>query len=134
MKNRFDSRQLAIVLLLLASADLLAQSDDSTSSLPVEFQTLKREGYGATSKGGDGGRVVWVTNLKDAGPGSLREALAIEEPRIVKFKVGGVIELDKPIVVKFGRVTIDGLSAAAHGGIMVQGVSCWPRTQLRHQR
>jgi len=121
MKNRFNFRKLVIVLLLLASADLLAQSDDSASSIPVEVQTLKREGYGATSKGGDGGRLVWVTNLKGSGPGSLRGALAIEEPRIVKFKVGGVIELEKPIVVKSGRVTIDGLSAVALGGITLQG-------------
>ncbi|MDP6557490.1 MAG: hypothetical protein QGG71_22685 [Pirellulaceae bacterium] len=99
----------------------MAESQDPTSSIPVEVQTLRREGYGAASKGGDGGRVIWVTNLKDSGPGSLRAALAIEEPRIVKFKVGGVIELERPIAVKFGRVTIDGLSAAAQGGITVQG-------------
>ena len=33
----------------------------------VKQQWLKREGYGATSKGGEGGRVVWVTNLNDSG-------------------------------------------------------------------
>lgn len=70
MKTGLRSRKLVVVLLLAASADLLAQSDDSASSIPVEVQTLKREGYGATSTGGDGGRVVWVTNLKDAGPDS----------------------------------------------------------------
>ncbi|MBC8354549.1 MAG: hypothetical protein H8E66_21345 [Planctomycetes bacterium] len=113
----------AIVALLciVGVAPEMAESQDPTSSIPAEVQTLKREGYGAVSKGGDGGRVVWVTNLKDSGPGSLRAALAIEEPRIVKFKVGGVIELEKPIVVKSGRVTIDGLSAATKGGITVQG-------------
>jgi hypothetical protein len=99
----------------------MAESQDHTSSIPVEVQTLRREGYGAASKGGDGGRVIWVTNLKDSGPGSLRAALAIQEPRIVKFTVGGVIELERPIAVNFGRVTIDGLSAAAQGGITVQG-------------
>jgi hypothetical protein len=93
----------------------MAESQDHTSSIPVEVQTLRREGYGAASKGGDGGRVIWVTNLKDSGPGSLRAALAIQEPRIVKFTVGGVIELERPIAVNFGRVTIDGLSAAAQG-------------------
>ena len=113
----------AIVALLciFGVAPEMAESQDPTPSIPAEVQTLKREGYGAVSKGGDGGRVVWVTNLKDFGPGSLREALAIEEARIVKFKVGGVIELEKPVVVKSGRVTIDGLSAAAKGGITVQG-------------
>jgi len=121
MKNRIKSPKLVIVLLLAANTDLLAQSDDSKSSIPVEVQTLRRQGYGAASKGGDGGQVAWVTNLKDSGPGSLRAALRIQEPRIVKFKVGGVIELEKPLTVEFGRVTIDGLSASAQGGITVQG-------------
>ena len=109
------------LLYIVGVAPEMAESQDPTSSIPVEVQTLRREGYGAASKGGDGGRVIWVTNLKDSGPGSLRAALAIQEPRIVKFTVGGVIELERPIVVKFGRVTIDGLSAAAQGGITVHG-------------
>ena len=88
---------------------------------PREVADLNREGYGALAKGGTGGRVVWVTNLKDSGEGSLRTALALKEPRIVKFKVGGVIPLKERILVQSGRVTIDGLSAAAQGGITIHG-------------
>lgn len=109
------------LLCIFGVAPEMAESQDPAASIPVEVQTLRREGYGAASKGGDGGRVIWVTNLKNSGPGSLRAALAIQEPRIVKFTVGGVIELERPIAVKFGRVTIDGLSAAAQGGITVEG-------------
>lgn len=57
------------------------------------------EGFGATTPGGRGGRVIKVTNLNDAGPGSLREALEAEGPRIVVFDVGGVINLQKDIRV-----------------------------------
>ena len=51
------------------------------------------EGFGATVKGGTGGRVVWVTNLDSHGPGSLRAAVDTKGPRTIKFKVGGTIEL-----------------------------------------
>jgi len=99
----------------------MAEGPKSAPSIPAEVQTLTRQGYGATSKGGEGGRVVWVRNLNESGPGSLRAALAVKEPRIVKFSVGGTITLDKRILVQFGRITIDGLSAAPYGGITIQG-------------
>ncbi len=112
----------ASVLLGVVGASItMAESLRSTAPIPAEVQTLTRFGYGAASKGGAGGRVIWVTNLNDSGAGSLRAALAVEESRIVKFRVGGTIKLDKRILVKSGRVTIDGLSAAKYGGITVQG-------------
>jgi len=79
------------------------------------------EGFGADARGGEGGRVILVTNLNDSGPGSLREALSADEPRIVRFDVGGIIDLDMPIEVTSGRLTIDGLSAADKGGITIHG-------------
>jgi hypothetical protein len=58
------------------------------------------EGYGRFARGGRGGRIVEVTNLNDAGAGSLREALEVEKgPRIVVFKVAGVIALKSRLVV-----------------------------------
>ncbi|MEA1952497.1 MAG: hypothetical protein U9N87_14045, partial [Planctomycetota bacterium] len=42
-------------------------------------------------------------------------------PRIIKFRVGGTIELAGPLVIrKNGRVTIDGASAARHGGVTLR--------------
>jgi len=78
---------------------------------------LVAEGFGAESIGGAGGEIIWVTNLNDNGPGSFREAIAAQGPRIVRFKVGGIIQLEAPIRVENGRLTIDGASAADKGGI-----------------
>jgi hypothetical protein len=49
------------------------------------------EGFGANAVGGRGGRVLEVTNLDDAGPGSLRSCLEASGPRICVFRVSGTI-------------------------------------------
>ena len=55
------------------------------------------EGFGAMTPGGRGGKVIFVTNLNDAGPGSFREACMAKGPRIVVFRVGGLITLASPL-------------------------------------
>lgn len=73
------------------------------------------EGFGATTPGGRGGRVLFVTNLNDAGPGSLRAACEADEPRIVIFRVSGTIRLNKPIRVRFPFMTLAGQTAPGDG-------------------
>jgi hypothetical protein len=89
--------------------------------VPVEVVSLVAEGYGSASRGGEGGREIWVTNLNDHGRGSLRKALMATRPRIIRFRVGGTIKLERRLVVTSGRVTVDGLSAAPYGGITIEG-------------
>jgi hypothetical protein len=54
------------------------------------------EGFGMGTRGGRGGRVIKVTNLHRTGPGSLHDALLVNEPRIILFDVSGVIDCPLP--------------------------------------
>jgi pectate lyase len=51
------------------------------------------EGYGSDTPGGRGGKVYIVTNLDPSGPGSFGDAIRATEPRIIVFRVSGVIDM-----------------------------------------
>jgi pectate lyase len=78
------------------------------------------EGFGAYAQGGRGGRIIEVTNLNSEGPGSLREAIDSTGPRIVVFRVGGIIELTSRLSIKEPYITIAGQTAPG-GGITLKG-------------
>ncbi len=79
------------------------------------------EGYGAASIGGRGGRVIYVTNLNDSGPGSFRDAVTQTGPRTVEFQIGGTISLlsDININASMSYLTIAGQTAPG-GGIQTR--------------
>lgn len=52
------------------------------------------EGWGAETPGGRGGKVYIVTNLNSSGQGSFNDALYATEPRIIVFRVSGVINMN----------------------------------------
>lgn len=73
------------------------------------------EGHGRFSQGGRGGVVLFVTNLDDAGPGSLRAAVEARGPRTVVFEAAGTIRLKSPLKISRGRITIAGQTAPGEG-------------------
>ena len=73
------------------------------------------EGFGAQSVGGRGGKVLFVTNLNDSGPGSLRQAVETDGPRAVIFHVSGTIALESTLAVKKPYITIAGQTAPGDG-------------------
>ena len=73
------------------------------------------QGFGSTTPGGRGGRVIAVTNLNDDGPGCFRAACDAEGPRIVVFRISGVITLSKKLVIKNPYITIAGQTAPGDG-------------------
>jgi pectate lyase len=72
------------------------------------------EGFGASTPGGNGQPVYRVTNLKDSGPGSLRDALS-RGNRTIVFDIKGEIVLQSEIRVKSAFITIDGFTALSPG-------------------
>ncbi len=94
------------------------------------------EGGGMYSFGGRGGKVITVTNLNDAGPGSFREACETGGARIIVFNVAGIIKLKTPIIVRAPYVTIAGQTAPGDG-VCIAGESFWVETHdvvVRHMR
>lgn len=102
---------LVCALLFCAVANGAASSADKAPKLAFPGA----EGAGRFAAGGRGGQVMRVTNLNDAGPGSLRFAVEQSLPRIIRFDVAGTIRLKSDLVIRHPRITISGMGAPAGG-------------------
>jgi len=94
------------------------------------------EGFGSKAVGGRGGQVIQVTNLNDSGLGSFREAVNAVGPRIIVFRVGGVIALKSVLNVTDPYLTIAGQTAPGDG-IVIKGYPVLIKTHdviIRHMR
>jgi hypothetical protein len=91
-----------------------------TATIPAYAQVVAfpgAEGFGRLATGGRGGKVVEVTTLADAGPGSFREAFTQYpgEPITIVFRIGGIIELKSTLKPSRSNVTIAGQTAPGDG-------------------
>ena len=72
------------------------------------------EGYGAGAIGWKGGALIAVTTLDESGPGSLRDCVERDGPRVCIFRVAGTIRLSSPLMVR-SNVYIAGQTAPGQG-------------------
>lgn len=79
-------------------------------------------GWARATPGGRGGKIIRVTTLDTAGPGSLAEAVNTQGPRIIVFEVGGVIDLGGQTVrITEPFLTIAGQTAPSPGVTFIRG-------------
>jgi pectate lyase len=110
------------LVLIGACAALLAAGSESRAQNQSLAAFPGALGWAAHTPGGRDGRIIAVTTLAADGAGSLREALEADEPRIIVFEVGGVIDLDRRTLrIESPFVTIAGQTAPSPGVTLIEG-------------
>ncbi|NVK25728.1 MAG: hypothetical protein HWE10_12435 [Gammaproteobacteria bacterium] len=72
-------------------------------------------GFGKYTQGGKNAEIYRVTSLEDNDePGTLRYGIKLKQPRQIHFDVSGVIQLNKPLKIKHGFLSILG-QTSPHG-------------------
>ncbi len=106
-------RQLVILSFsLLFCAVLVAQAFAGQLAFP------QAEGFGRFAKGGRNGAVLMVSNLNDAGAGTLRACVEATGPRTCVFRVDGEIRVNSRVTCTSPFLTIAGQTSPG-GGIMI---------------
>ena len=97
-----------LLMMLTLALTATAQQTEKTPAFPGA------EGFGRYVTGGRGGNIYHVTNLKNAGTGSLRWALLQPGPRTIVFDVSGTIYLTTALSIP-SNTTIAGQTAPGDG-------------------
>ena len=102
------------------SAAPAASAEEASMGEPVWF--FPDIDWTAYTDGGRGGEVIRVTTLDAQGPGSLREAIERQRPRINVIEVGGVIDLGRETLsITHPDITIAGQTAPSPGITLIRG-------------
>jgi pectate lyase len=108
---RLAGRALAVLTAVAVTAPIPAAPAFALDAFPGA------QGYGRIAQGGRYGRIIWVDNLKDAGPGSLRACVEATGPRNCLFRVSGTIVLSESLAaVGPGAAQLSILGQTAPGG------------------
>ena len=111
---------LTLLLACACATPALAQTAPAPEAQKLAFPGAV--GPAATTPGGRGGRIIRVTSLDAAGPGTLREAVDAKGPRIIVFEVAGVIDLHRSVLtIREPYLTIAGQTAPSPGITIVRG-------------
>lgn len=102
----------SVSIISCAGKKPLVATGTGTDATAIAFPGA--EGFGKYATGGRGGKVMIVSNLNDDGPGSFRDAVENNKPKIVVFTISGTIHLNSKLSIK-SNTTIAGQTAPGDG-------------------
>lgn len=137
-RQSYRSGKARLLALLGATAPLAACAAEVDARPPGEPEVVTESpafpaaiGHGAGSLGGAGGRIIYVTNRDDAGPGSLRDCLVAEGRRVCVFAVGGVFRFTtRPPMIQNPYLTLAGQTAPGGSVVITHAGGETARTPL----